>query len=134
MYFLFLRSWIRNYKLCQLRSKWQEKLIFKLTVIQLEIFFQFSNKVESVCIKQQDIGILENNANRKLPSCVVFLFVHIFVISPKWKIIWTLFLPLNVTMNVVKGKFIPRSFEIFYSWKFCQSFTRLFCCYCMFCE
>ena len=76
-------------------------------------FFQFSNKVESVCIKQQDIGILENNANRKLLSCVVFFFVHIFVISPKWEIIWTLFLPLNVTMNVVKGKFIPRLFEIF---------------------
>ena len=41
-----------------------------------ESFFQFSNKVESFGIKQQDIGILENNANRKLPSCV-FHFVHI---------------------------------------------------------
>ena len=41
-----------------------------------ESFFQFSNKVESFGIKQQDIGILENNTNRKLPSCV-FHFFHI---------------------------------------------------------
>ena len=60
---------------------------------------------------------LKYNVSSILPSLLDFLCMYCHLAEKK-KTIWTFFPAFKCHNEWGKGKFIPRPFEIFYSWKF----------------